>query len=108
MSDNNAVIKIIAKHTKEYNKLLSEHNVMLKVHVKTVNDYADKCMAFDEMKKLLKQWQKENGILQESLDGAQREIERLNEAQKTDRLVETDEYGYTDEEKYGPQEGEGG
>ena len=31
-------------------------------------------------------------------------IGTCNKCKKTDRLVETDEYGYTDEEKYGPQE----
>ena len=82
MSENSAVVKIIAKHTKEYNDLLSEHNVLMKVHVKTVNDYADKCMAFNELKKqnkdlrvLVVRFQRENGVLQESLDECQRALE---------------------------------
>ena len=83
-TENNAVIKIIAKHTKEYNELLIQHNALMVVHTKTVNEFADKCMAFDELKgnnKVLKtivvRFEMENKILQESLDACQRELEEM-------------------------------
>ena len=79
---NKAVLEVIKNQTHEYNRLLSEHNTLLKVHTKTVNDYADKCMAFNELKKqnkdlrvLVVRFQRENGVLQESLDECQRALE---------------------------------
>ena len=50
--DNGAVVKIIAQHTKEYNELLSQHNTLLEVHTKTVNDYFK---LKEEMKKYLEE-----------------------------------------------------
>ena len=77
MSDNSAVIKIVAKHTKEYNALLLQHNTLLKVHVKTVEEFAESESKNYELRKLLKQWKKENETLQESLDQCQRDVEEL-------------------------------
>lgn len=95
-TENNAVIKIIAKHTKEYNELLLEHNTLLEVHTKTVNDYfelKEKMRDYlddnadieaerykikkknAQLVKIIVQWEKENGILQESLDACQRALE---------------------------------
>ena len=90
MTENSATIKVVAKQTRAYNRLLSEHNVLLKVHVKTINDFADsevKCYELrkqnKELRKLLKQATNDCKIAQESLDGAQREIEKLNEKIET-------------------------
>ena len=97
-TENAAVIKIIAKHNKEYDALLKEHNTLLEVHTKRVNDYLE---LKEEMKKyvddnadieaerykikkknaqlvrIIVQWEKENAILQESLDACQRELEEM-------------------------------
>ena len=40
-TDNSAVVKIVAKHTKDYNKLLRDHNTLLEVHLIAVNECAD-------------------------------------------------------------------
>lgn len=88
-------IKLVEVYTKEYNELSSKFNALMVVHTKTVNDFADKCLAFDEMKKSVKdltkiivRWEKENEILQESLDNSEREIERLNEKEKRSDMLE--------------------
>ena len=99
-TDNKAILTIMGQQIKEYNELLIQHNALLVVHTKTVNEFADKCIAFDEMKKtnralskllnqwekeneelikIIFQWEKENGILQESLDACQQECDRLND-----------------------------
>ena len=67
MSDNSAVVKIIAKHTKEYNELSVKFKTLMKVHTKTVNDFADKSLAYAELKR-------DNKMLRESLDQAEREL----------------------------------
>lgn len=81
MTDNSAVVKIIAKHTKEYNELLKEHNTLLKVHVKSINICAEiECKRYElrkengELRKLLKQAESDRKIAQESLDQCQREL----------------------------------
>ena len=79
MSDNSAVIKVVKKQTREYNDLLRQHNTLLKVHLKAVNDCADCEKENYDLRKLLKETQKEVKIVQESLDGCQREVERLND-----------------------------
>lgn len=87
MSDNNsAVLKIIAQHTKEYNELLIQHNALMVVHTKTVNEFADKSLECGELKRknkqlvrIVVQWEKENAILEESLDACQREIGELRQ-----------------------------
>jgi len=88
----------MSDNTKEYNALLSEHNVLMKIHAKTVNDFADKCMAYGGLKDTIKtltgtikhlngqnkdlralaiRFERENKMLQESLDACQRELEEM-------------------------------
>ena len=85
MSDNSAVIKIITEKTREYNELLIKHNALMVVHTKTVNDFAELDLkAYElrkdkrELRKLLDMATNDCKVAQESLDGAQREIEKLN------------------------------
>ena len=58
MSENNAVIKVIKEQTREYNDLLRQHNTLLKVHLKAVNDCADCEKENYDLRKLLKETQK--------------------------------------------------
>ena len=88
--NNSAVVKIIANHTREYNDLLRDYNELMAVHLKAVNDCSEiESKRYDlrkdnvELRKLLKQATKDCKVAQESLDGAQREIERLNEKIET-------------------------
>ena len=75
------MIEVVKNQAKEYNALLSEHNVLMKVHAKTVNDFADKSIAYGNLKRenkdlreLVIRWEKENKILQESLDNCERDL----------------------------------
>jgi chromosome segregation ATPase len=84
VSENAAVIKIIANHTKEYNELLKEHNTLLKVHVKSINICAEiECKRYElrkenkDLRAVVVRFERDNERLQESLDQAQQEIERL-------------------------------
>ena len=97
MSDNSAVVKIIANHTKEYNALILQHNTLLKVHVKTVEDFGKLDLKAYELRKqnkklrdMLMRWEKENKILQESLDQCQREL--LDSQEGDESPVKLDEW----------------
>ncbi len=92
-TENSAVVKIIAKHTKEYNELLNQHNALMVVHTKTVNEFADMSLKCGELKrknrqlvKIIVQWEKENAILQESLDGCERDL--LESKGETQELID--------------------
>ena len=83
-TENTATIKVVAKQLKEYNELLIQHNALMVVHTKTVNEFADKRLECGELKKknaqlvkIIVQWEKENAILQESLDACQRDLEEM-------------------------------
>lgn len=68
MTDNEAEIRMIRR--KEYTKLLDEKtNIDAKCYLLRKQN--------KELKALLERWQKENKVLQESLDGAEREIVKL-------------------------------
>lgn len=77
-------------------------NTLMQVHAKTVNTFADKAFAYDELKKenkslrdVIIRFERDNKMLQESLDGCQREIERLNEKEKRSDMLELmEEEGY--------------
>ena len=80
MSDK-AVLEVIKNQTREYTDLLKQHNTLMIVHTKTVNDFADLEMKRCELRKqnkdirtLLVRWEKENKVLQESLDQCEREL----------------------------------
>lgn len=83
--NNGAALKVIEKQPREYNALILEHNDLLEVHIKTVNDFAKLDLkAYElrkdnrDLRKIIKQWEKENEILQESLDGCQLDNDRLH------------------------------
>lgn len=83
---NKATIKVVAKRARELTDLLQQHNALMVVHTKTVNEFADselKCYELrkqnKDLRKLLKQATTDCKVAQESLDGAQREIERLSD-----------------------------
>ena len=93
MTDNNAVIKIVAKHTKEYNELNEKYvklgrKVLWKNKIyaevldeKTTVDALCTKLRKDnaELRKLNGEAKKECRTLQESLDQCQQEIEKLYE-----------------------------
>ena len=65
MSENNAVIKVVADNE----RVIADLQILNKQLTRERDEY----------RKMVLQWEAENGVLQESLDGAQREIERLSE-----------------------------
>ena len=79
--NNGAALKVIEKQTREYNALILEHNTLLKVHTKTVNDFADlemkRCALRDrnkDLRALVVRFERDNERLQESLDQCQRDL----------------------------------
>ena len=84
MTDNSAVIKIISEHTREYNELnekyvdLGKNALFYKKEYARILDMKTNVDAKNkDLRKLLKEAQSDCQIAQESLDGAQREIEEL-------------------------------
>ena len=76
-----AVLEVIKNQTREYTELLRQYNTLLKVHAKTVNDFADlemkRCDLRDQNKDLraiVVRFERDNKRLQESLDIVEREL----------------------------------
>ena len=67
MSENEAVLKIIASKTREYDELTRLYIELGEKHQKALIDVV-------KLRKMVLQWEKENGVLQESLDACQREL----------------------------------
>ena len=87
MSENNAVIKIITQRDRELSELHAKYKDVNLKYMEMLEVFPDLKILCGNLKKenkqlrkMLKKWTEENTMLQESLDGAQREIERLNEA----------------------------
>ena len=81
MSENEAVVKIIANHNREFKELSGKFKALMIVHTKTVNDFADMSLTYGELKKqnkdlraIVVRWERDNKRLQESLDALQREL----------------------------------
>ena len=81
MSENEAVVKIIANHNREFKELNGKFKALMIVHTKTVNDFVDMNLVYGELKKqnkdlraIVVRWERDNKRLQESLDALQREL----------------------------------
>ena len=81
MSDNSAIVKIIAKHTKEYNLLNSDYKQLSITYLKVLDEKTNvdaKCSVLRKQNKdlrvLLVRFERDNKMLQESLDQCQREL----------------------------------
>ena len=89
--DNGAMIKIIAQHTKEFSELnekyvdLGKNLLFYRNEYRTILDEKTnvdaECYLLRKKNKqlvrIIVQWEKENAILEESLDACQRELEEM-------------------------------
>ena len=80
-NNNKAVLEVIKNQTREYTDLLKQHNTLMKVHAKTVNNFADsEKKSYDlrkqnkDLRALVVRFERDNERLQESLDQAEREL----------------------------------
>lgn len=95
MANEKAINKVVANQIREYNDLLQQHNTLLEVHTKRVDDYLElketlkqyvddnaeiESKRYDlrkqnkDLRALVVRFERENAILQESLDQCQREL----------------------------------
>ena len=81
MANEKAVLEVIRNQTREYTDLLRQHNTLMKVHVKAIDDCAlieskryDLRKQNKDLRALVVRFERDNKRLQESLDHCEREL----------------------------------